>query len=497
MGGGAGGAGAAEGELLAGEGEADAGAQVGGEGGEGIVGDLLDRTAAGADEVVVGVVDRVVHGPSLAQVDPGDDAQLLQGVERAVDRRQRQPRVVGPEGGGQLVGRDVVVVAGQDGGDDGPPAVGDPAAGLPQGGEGGVDARPVRLGRRVVRVGRRVRVAVRSDLPSLAPRARRYGPCMRAAVYDETGPPEVLHLAEIPDPELTPKGVLIQVEAISIEGGDTLNRLGGAMAGHPHIVGYQCGGTILAVGDEVTDRQVGQRVVATMPHGSHAELVAVHAGQTWVVPDGLDLTLAACVPIAFGTADDCLFEFGRLQPGESVLVQAGAGGVGLAAIQLAKRAGATVLATASSDDRLARLTDFGLDHGINYRDEDLVDAVRRATDGRGVDLVVESVGTTLAASVRSLAYRGRVAYVGDAGRGSEPFDVCVLKEQNQTITGVFLGAELFAGPRAHANIERLIGLVADGELAVVVDSTFPLEDAAAAHAHVESRRAFGRVVITP
>lgn len=320
---------------------------------------------------------------------------------------------------------------------------------------------------------------------------------MRAAVYDRTGPPDVLHLAEVPDPVVTPRGVLIRVEAISIEGGDTLHRLGGDMPTRPHIVGYQCGGTIVAVGEEVTDRTVGQQVVATMAHGSHAEMVAVPAGATWVVPDGLDPVLAACVPIAFGTADDCLFEFGRLQEGETVLVQAGAGGVGLAAIQLAKRAGATVLATASSDDRLARLEAYGLDHGVNYRDDDQVEAVRRITEGRGVDLVVESVGTTLAASIRSLAYRGRIAYVGDAGRQPQPTDISGLKMGNQTITGVYLGAELGAGPRARDNIERLLGLVAAGELQVVVDSTFPLAEAAAAHAHVESRRAFGRVVLVP
>jgi NADPH2:quinone reductase len=320
---------------------------------------------------------------------------------------------------------------------------------------------------------------------------------MRAAVYDETGPPDVLHLAEVPDPVLTPHGVLVQVEAISIEGGDTLNRLGGEMPRRPHIVGYQCAGTIIATGEEVTDRQVGQRVVATMMHGSHAELVAVPASFTWVVPDGLDTVLAACIPIAFGTADDCLFHFGRLVAGETVLVQAGAGGVGLAAIQLAKRAGATVLATASSDDRLAGLADYGLDHGINYRDDDLVTEVRRITEGRGVDLVVESVGTTLDASLRALAYGGRVSYVGDAGRDPQPIDISAIKQGNQSIQGVFLGAELLVGPRAHENIDRLIGMVAAGELEVVVDSTYPLAEAAAAHAHVESRRAFGRVVLIP
>src|SRR3954454_4343132 len=221
---------------------------------------------------------------------------------------------------------------------------------------------------------------------------------MKAAAYTRTGPPEVLEYVDVADPVCPPNGVLVRVEAISIEGGDTLNRLGGAMAGDPHIVGYQCGGVVREGGDRVTDQSVGQRVVATMAHGSHAELVSVAAGSTWVVPDGLDMVAAACVPIAFGTADDCLVEFGRLQAGETVLVQAGAGGVGLAAIQLAKRAGATVLATASSDDKLERLREYGLDHGINYRTSDFPAVARELTGGRGVDLVVDSVGSTLAGS---------------------------------------------------------------------------------------------------
>lgn len=320
---------------------------------------------------------------------------------------------------------------------------------------------------------------------------------MKAAVYYETGAPSVLRYEDVPDPELRPGGVLIQVAAISIEGGDTLNRLGGAMPATPHIVGYQCAGTIVAVGEGVTDRAEGQQVVVSMMYGSHAELVSVPASSTWPIPEGLDLTLAACIPIAFGTADDCLFEFGRLQAGETVLVQAGAGGVGIAAIQLAKRAGATVLATAGSDEKLERLQRLGLDHGINYRTQDFAEVARTLTDGKGVDLVVESVGTTIEGSMRSLAYRGRISYVGDAGRDPKPVDISGLKGGNQSITGVFLGAELFAGPRAYDNIARLIGLVAAGELEVVVDSTFPLSEAAAAHAHLEDRNAFGRVVLVP
>src|SRR5437764_2253010 len=320
---------------------------------------------------------------------------------------------------------------------------------------------------------------------------------MKAAVYYETGPPDVLRYEDVPDPVCAPGLVVIEVEAISIEGGDTLNRAGGEMAASPHIVGYQCAGTIREVGDGVEDRRVGQRVVATMLSGSHAELVAVPALLTWPVPEDADIVAAACVPVAFGTADDCLFEFGHLRSGEAVLVQAGAGGVGLAAIQLAKRAGATVLATASSDDRLDRLVPFGLDHGINYSRSGWVDAVRSATSGRGVDLVVDSVGgKILQGSVQCLAYRGRCITVGNAGRDPRPPDASLLALGNQSLTGVFLGAEI-VNDRTRAMIGRHVEDVAAGRLQVVVDRTYPLAEAATAHAYLESRQAVGRVVLRP
>jgi NADPH2:quinone reductase len=320
---------------------------------------------------------------------------------------------------------------------------------------------------------------------------------MKAAVYYETGAPDVFRYEDVPDPVVFPGGVLVEVEAISIEGGDTLNRFHGEMTSVPHIVGYQCAGTIREVGEGVTDRQVGQRVVCTMISGSHAELVAVPAIITWPVPDGGDIVKCACVPVAFGTADDCLFEFGRLQAGETVLIQAGAGGVGIAAIQLAKRAGATVFATASSDARLKPLHALGMDEGIDYSVSGWVDRVRELTGGRGVDLVVDSVGgKVLAGSVASLAYRGRCITVGSAGRDEQPLDVRALGAGNQSITGVFLGAEI-ATPRAQAMIGRHVNDVGTGALEVVVDRTFPLAQAAAAHAYIESRQAVGRVVLTP
>jgi NADPH2:quinone reductase len=320
---------------------------------------------------------------------------------------------------------------------------------------------------------------------------------MKAAVYYETGAPDVLRYEDVPDPEVTPGTVLIDVEAISIEGGDTLNRAGGEMATVPHIVGYQCAGTISEVGEGVTDRKVGQRVVATGFWGSHAEKVAAPSIITWPIPEGGDIIKCACVPVAFGTADDCLFEFGHLAKGETVLIQAGAGGVGVAAIQLAKRAGATVLATASSLDRLKPLFDLGLDHAIDYSRDGWVDEVRGLTGGLGVNLVVDSVGgRVLQGSVACLAYRGRCITVGSAGREEQPLDVRGLGMGNQSITGVFLGAEIVT-PRANQMIQRHVDDVAAGRLEVLVDRTFPLAEAAAAHAFIESRQAVGRVVMIP
>lgn len=321
---------------------------------------------------------------------------------------------------------------------------------------------------------------------------------MKAAVYYETGGPDVFRYEDVPDPELRPSGVIIDVEAIGIQGGDLLHRLSGEMPARPHVVGYQAAGVVQSVGDKVTSVTPGETVVATMGAGSHAELVSVPERAVWKVPDGMDAAVAACIPIEFATADDCLFEFGRMKKGEVVLVQAGASGVGVAAIQLAARAGAAmVLATASSDARLERLKDLGLTHGINYRTHDVVREVMRLTDNKGADVIVDSVGgPTLQSSILSLAYRGRVSMVGQAGREPMTVDVGSMMGGNRSLSGVFLGAEIMSD-RVHDNIQRLIDDVARGELQVLIDRTFPLSEAAEAHRYIESRQAVGRVLLIP
>lgn len=321
---------------------------------------------------------------------------------------------------------------------------------------------------------------------------------MKAAVYYENGGPEVFRYEDVPDPECHRKGIVIRVEAVSIEGGDTLNRFRGALVTKPHVVGYQAAGEVIEVGEEVDNLKVGDKVVTTGGFGSHAELRAVPARTAWRIPDGMDVRQAAVVPVPFGTADDCLFEFGRMQKGEIVLVQAAASGVGVAAVQLAARAGAAmVIGTASSDERLERLKPYGLTHGINYKTSDVVTEVARITDKHMADVIVDSVGgPTLQSSINSLAYRGRVSMVGQAGREPMKVDVGSMMGGNRTLSGVFLGAEITTD-RVYNNIQKLIFDVANGKLKVLIDREFPLSDAAEAHRYIESRQAVGRVLLIP
>ena len=322
---------------------------------------------------------------------------------------------------------------------------------------------------------------------------------MKAAVYYEGGGPEVLKYEDVPDPEVRPRNVLIEVHAVSIEGGDVLARGYGPAGAAPYCGGYLASGVIVEVGKDVTDRFVGQRVTTTDNGGSHASLRSVNSRSAWPIADGMSMETGACIPIPFGTADDSLFEFGKLVAGESVLIHAGASGTGLAGIQLAKRAGATVFATASSTERLERLKDYGLDHGINYTEVDFEVAIKELTKGQGPNLIVDSVGgKNLEKSLSCAAYRGRIVSMGGVGRDAHQPNFSAMAGQNKTYVSYFQGAELrFNGERARANVQRLIDEVDRGELKVVIDKSYKLSEADQAHAYIESRKAFGRVVMVP
>jgi NADPH2:quinone reductase len=309
----------------------------------------------------------------------------------------------------------------------------------------------------------------------------------------------VLRYEDVPDPECPEGCVVVDAEAISIEGGDLLARAAGELPAVPHIVGYLSAGKVSEAAAGVEGRAVGDRVVALNAAGSHAARRPAPAAMTWPIPAGLDAARAVCVPVAFGTAYECLFTAGDLASGQTVLIHAGAGGLGMAAIQLAKRAGATVISTASSDEKLDRLKALGLDHGINYAAGNFVERVNELTDSRGVDIVLDSIGgQNLLDSVRVLAYRGTLVSVGVAGRAGSAIEARSLWTRNNSLRGVFLGGAILAEyARIHPMIGDMLGRVASGQLHVEIDRSFPLAEAAEAHEYLESRKAFGRVILVP
>jgi len=320
---------------------------------------------------------------------------------------------------------------------------------------------------------------------------------MKAVFYSENGGPEVMQYGERPDPTLQDDGVLIRSEAISIEGGDLLNRLISPPDPVPFIPGYQAAGIVEAVGPSVTLFQPGDRVVAFNWCGSHAELFAAPESFTYAIPDSLDLALASVAPIAFGTAYDALIEYGNLQPGEFVLIQGAGGGVGLAAVQIAKAAGATVIGTASSNERLERIRPFGLDHVINYRDEDIAERCLSITGGSGVDIAVDLAGGKgKELLIKALRPHGRYAAVGAATGEIPSFSFFELIGEMLHVFGVSLGQEMHT-ERVRALVADIFAKLEDGSYRMPIDKTFALSDAVAAHRHVAESHPFGRVIMKP
>ncbi|HDX9114639.1 zinc-binding alcohol dehydrogenase family protein [Klebsiella michiganensis] len=319
---------------------------------------------------------------------------------------------------------------------------------------------------------------------------------MKAAVYDVEGAPGVLKYVDVPEPVTGPDDILISVEAISIEGGDLINRRSTPPPLPLWIGGYAAAGTVVAVGSKVRSRTVGDRVAAFHMQGSHAERWAVPAERTWLIPDGVGMAEAAALPISFGTAHHCLFTRGMLRQGETVLIQAAAGGVGLAAVQLASQAGATVIAVVSGTQRRGRLRELGADYVVDRTKDNIVDSVRQYTHGTGVDLVIDPVGTTLPVSLSALAPEGRLVFVGNAGGGSLTVDLWPAMQSNQTLMGVFMGP-LFARHGVRTSVDEMLQAVAAGRVTVVIDRIFPLANAAAAHEFAETAKPLGRIVMKP
>jgi NADPH2:quinone reductase len=322
---------------------------------------------------------------------------------------------------------------------------------------------------------------------------------MKAAVYYQNGGPEVFRIEESPTPVPQSGEVLIQIKSISIEGGDLISREMFPLETVPHIVGYQCSGVVIGLGADTQGFSLGQRVLSVTKWGSHAEYIAVEASRVWPLPDNLSLDEASAVPVTFFTAHECLFTFGKLQAGQTVLIHGGSGALGLTAIQLAKAAGATVITTGADNEKLERLKEFGADYLINYRTSNFVEEINKITNGHGVDLVVDSVGgANLEKSIQSLRFRGIVTFVGGTGRDNTLLNPYDLWPKNATVSGVFIPMTMeFERRRLHEVVATYLQDIAESKYQVVLDRSFSLDEVVAAHQYILDKKAFGRVIMHP
>jgi NADPH2:quinone reductase len=322
---------------------------------------------------------------------------------------------------------------------------------------------------------------------------------MKAAVYYQNGGPEVFRFEDYSDPVIGPDQILLRVKCISIEGGDLFTRENRPLPRVPNILGYQCAGEIIGLGAAVKNKRIGQRVVAVTRAGSYAELVAAEDLRTFVLPDELSYEQGAIVPTAFFTANECLFTFGHLRHGQSVLIHGGTGAVGQAAIQLAKRAGAVIYTTGSDDLNLRKLKLIGADHVINYSSTAFDKEVLQLTSGCGVDLIIDSVGgNNLAKSLNALAYKGIIVFIGFTGHDKSMFDPKLLWSKNATLTGVYAPCSTDSEPeRFRETIAQMLTEVALKKFEVRIAKVFPLSEAREAHQYIADKKAFGRVLLIP
>jgi NADPH2:quinone reductase len=322
---------------------------------------------------------------------------------------------------------------------------------------------------------------------------------MKAIRIHETGGPEVMHLEEIETP--TPKAgeILIKVAAAGINYADLAQRAGAYLTATrtPLTLGGEVAGTVAATGPGVTTPVVGTRVASISQHGGYAEYAIAQANMVIPIPPGLDFTHAAAFPIQSITAYQLLHESARIQPGESVLVHAAAGGVGTLAIQLAKLMGAgTVIGTASNAEKLDLIRRLGAGVAINYTEQNWVEQVKNATGGKGVDIILEMVGGQIAEqSLQCLAPFGRMVVFGAASGQITQFSGIQLMYKNQAIIGYWLLSQTSRPERIAQAIMELMQYLSNGKLEIIVGQTFPLEQAAEAHRAIAERKTTGKVVL--
>ena len=325
---------------------------------------------------------------------------------------------------------------------------------------------------------------------------------MKAIVITSPGGPEVLQLQEIPDPIAGPEDLLVRVRATALNRADLQQRRGGYPQPGPkpahEVPGLEFAGDVLAVGERVIGFATGDRVMGLLAGGGYAEKTVIHQRQAMKVPAGLSWLEAGAIPEVYITAHDALLQC-NLFPGESVLIHAAGSGVGVAAIQIAKAMGAgLVLGTAGSDDKLERAKALGMDVGINYNTQDFAAEVLAATGGVGVDAILDVVGVEYwEKNLRAIALRGRMILVGLMSGASGQVNIGALLGKRAQVRGTTLRARPLEEKALATRLfeKTVLPAISRGTVKVVVDRVFPLAEAGAAHAYMETNANFGKIVL--
>ncbi|WHM37803.1 NAD(P)H-quinone oxidoreductase [Streptomyces sp. BPTC-684] len=323
---------------------------------------------------------------------------------------------------------------------------------------------------------------------------------MHAITIPEPGGPEALVWAEVPDPVAGEGEVLVEVAAAAVNRADVLQRQGlyEPPPGASPYPGLECSGRIVALGPGVSGWSVGDEVCALLSGGGYAEKVAVPVGQLLPVPEGVELTVAASLPEAVATVWSNVFMVAHLRPGETLLVHGGASGIGTMAIQLGKAVGARVAVTAGGPAKLARCAELGADVLIDYREQDFVEEVRKATDGAGADVILDIMGAKyLDRNVRALAVNGRLAVIGMQGGVKGELNLGALMAKRGAVTATTLrgrpGVEKTAIVAAVR--EHVWPLVEAGRVRPVVDRVLGMSSAAEGHRVLEAGQHVGKVLL--
>ncbi|MCD6283394.1 quinone oxidoreductase, partial [bacterium] len=326
---------------------------------------------------------------------------------------------------------------------------------------------------------------------------------MKAYLIREFGPPGVLQLEDVPVPEPAPGEALIKHDMIGVNFAETLMRRGlyhrGGPFKFPSKLGLEAAGRVTKLGKDVSlpDIREGSRVAAVYRKpGAYAQYGTLPADQLVPLPDDLPLEVAAAFPVQGMTAYYMLHKMHRTQPGETVLIHAVAGGVGLLATQMAKRLGARVIGTTSSMEKAQLARKFGADEIINYAEQDWVREARRLTDGAGVNLILDSVGqATFDGGLKALADFGHLILFGSASGIVEHTAPQSLMRGSHTVSGFWLHSVRERPDLIRPTADAVLKLYAEGALEFIIDEVFPFADAAKAHEKLENRRSSGKLLL--